>query len=157
MPVLNGSIVCSFRGLYTGQHTSLCEVECEVDRMSGCRGKWKDRRTESPLIIVGRVAVITQLPLCCDQSNHPNWNEITTAPQTEWQTTTLGSTYLERERRLLSWRRRPGLGEEEEEEEERELEEPERLDPEELEPLEEPELEPELELELELDLGRPGG
>lgn len=56
----------------------------------------------------------------------------------------------ERERRRLSWRRRPGSGDPEEldELEELDLEDPERLVPEELEPLEEPELEPELLLEL---------
>ena len=59
--------------------------------------------------------------------------------------------YLDLERRLLSWRRRLGLGEEEDEEDDRELEEPERLD-DELEPLEEPELDPELLLLLELDV-----
>ena len=65
-------------------------------------------------------------------------------------------TYLERERRRLSWRLRLGLGDPELELEERELEDPERLEPEEeLEPLEDPELEPELLLELELE--RAGG
>jgi hypothetical protein len=50
----------------------------------------------------------------------------------------------------LSWRRRPGSGDPEELDELEELdrEDPERLVPEELEPLEEPELEPELLLEL---------
>lgn len=50
----------------------------------------------------------------------------------------------------MSWRRRPGSGDPEELDELEELdrEDPERLVPEELEPLEEPELEPELLLEL---------
>lgn len=70
----------------------------------------------------------------------------------------LGGLDLERDRRLLSWRRREGLGEPEEllELELRDvLELPERLDAEdELEPLLEPVLvlEPELEVELERDL-----
>lgn len=70
---------------------------------------------------------------------------------------------MERDRRLLSWRRREGLGEPEEllELELRDvLELPERLDAEdELEPLLEPVLvlEPELEVELERDLAGHGG
>lgn len=70
----------------------------------------------------------------------------------------LGGLDLERDRRLLSWRRREGLGEPEEllELELRDvLELPERLDAEdELEPLLEPVLvlEPELEVELDRDL-----
>lgn len=75
----------------------------------------------------------------------------------------LGGLDLERDRRLLSWRRREGLGEPEEllELELRDvLELPERLDAEdELEPLLEPVLvlEPELEVELDRDLEGNGG
>lgn len=70
-----------------------------------------------------------------------------------------GHTYLDRERRWLSWRRRLGLGDPELVElEDRELEDPERLEAEEeLEPLEEPELEPELLLELDLSEDRERG